>query len=129
MRLCTFEVGSRFGAVERVGVQTADGRILDLQAAYALTLTERQQHPRAYEMADAIVPPDMLELLMNGRSGRDAADEALAHLESRLDDPRLTGPDGEQLVYGLDDVKLLAPLPRPSLRRPTRRRRRAGAGH
>jgi len=114
MRLCTFEVDSRFGAAERIGMQTPDGRILDLHLAYALTLAEGQQHPRAYELANVLVPPDMLELLTNGQFGRDAVNEALAYLQPRLDDPDLTGPDGEQLVYGVDEIRLLAPLVRPN---------------
>lgn len=114
MRLCTFEVQSRFGLVERVGVQTPAGRILDLNLAYALTLTELQQHPRAYDLADVLVPPDMLDLLTNGQVGRDAVNDVLAHLGSRADDPDLTGPDGERLTYGTDEIRLLAPLPRPN---------------
>lgn len=112
MRLCTFEVDSRFGAVERIGVQTPGGRILDLHLAYTLTLAERQQHPRPYEQADVLVPPDMFDFLTNGQSGRDAVNDALTHLESRVDDPDQTGLDGEQLAYGMDEIKLLAPLPR-----------------
>ncbi len=114
MRLCTFEVQSRFGAVERVGVQTPSGRILDLNLAYALTLAEAQQHPRAQEMADVLVPSDMFDLLTNGQVGRNAVDEAMAHLGSRVDDPELTGPDGERLTYDMSEIRLLAPLPRPN---------------
>jgi 2-keto-4-pentenoate hydratase/2-oxohepta-3-ene-1,7-dioic acid hydratase in catechol pathway len=114
MRLCTFEVQSRFGAMERVGAQTSGGRILDLNFASALTLTETQQHPRAYDLADILVPPDMLDLLTNGEVGRNAVDEAMAHLGSRADDPELTGPEGERLTYDMHEIRLLAPLPRPN---------------
>ena len=112
MRFSTFEVGSRFGTVKRLGAQTAAGQVLDLNLAYALTLAERQQHPRAYELANALVPPDMLEFLINGQFGPDAVNEALACLGPRVDDPGLTGPGGERLVYDLEEVRLLAPLPR-----------------
>src|SRR3972149_11120731 len=56
----------------------------------------------------------MLEFLRNGQFGRNTVDEALAHLGPRVDDPGLTGPGGERLVYGLEEVRLLAPLPRPN---------------
>lgn len=80
MKLCTFRAGSRFGAMERVGAVTPRGRIVDLNFAYALALTEREGHPTAYELADALLPPDMMGFLANGRWARQAADEALAHL-------------------------------------------------
>jgi 2-keto-4-pentenoate hydratase/2-oxohepta-3-ene-1,7-dioic acid hydratase in catechol pathway len=114
MRLCTFEVQSRFGAVERLGLGTPAGHILDLNLTSALTLTELQQHPRPYELAELLVPPDMLEFLTNGQAGRNAVNEALAHLGPRADDPGLTGADGERLAYGVDEIRLLAPLPRPN---------------
>lgn len=114
MRLCTFEVQSRFGSAERLGMATPAGRVLDLNLAFALTLAESQQHPRAYELANLLVPPDMLEFLMNGPSGRKAADETVAHLGPRADDPDLTGADGERLTYDMDEITLLAPLPRPN---------------
>lgn len=114
MRLCTFEVRSRFGLARRLGAQTPAGRILDLSLAYALTLAEKQQHPRAHEIANVLVPPDMLEFLKNGPLARNAVDEALAHLGPRVDDLSLTGPNGERLVYDLQEVRLRAPLPRPN---------------
>jgi 2-keto-4-pentenoate hydratase/2-oxohepta-3-ene-1,7-dioic acid hydratase in catechol pathway len=114
MRMCTFETKSRFGVVQRIGMQTPGGRILDLNLAYALTLAESQQHPRAYELSNELVPPDMLEFLMNDQFGRDAVNEALAHLGPRADAADLVGPSGEQLVYHLEEARLLAPLPRPN---------------
>jgi 2-keto-4-pentenoate hydratase/2-oxohepta-3-ene-1,7-dioic acid hydratase in catechol pathway len=112
MRLCTFEVRSRFGPVRRLGAQTAAGKVLDLNLAYALTLAEGQRRPRAYELANVMVPPGMLRFLRNGESGRNAVNEALAHLGARAD-AGLAGPRGEQLVYDLAEIRLLAPLPRP----------------
>ena len=114
MRLCTFEVGSRLGPARRLGAQTAAGRILDLNLAYALTLAEKQEHPRAHELANVLLPPDMLQFLINGQFGRSAVEEALARLGPRVDDLGLTGPGEERLVYDLEEISLLAPLPRPN---------------
>jgi len=114
MRLCTFEVKSRFGSARRLGMQTPAGRILDLNLAYGLTLAEDQQHSRAYELANVLVPPDMLKFLANGQFGRDAVNKTLAHLGPRVDAPDLNGPSGEQLAYGLEEIGLRAPLPRPN---------------
>ena len=114
MRFCTFEVDTRFGAQARLGAQTPGGNLLDLNFAYALTLAERDDHPRAYELANVLVPADMLEFLTNGRHGLDAVDDLFAHLGTGVDDRDLIGPDGEQVVYTLEEVALLAPLPRPT---------------
>ncbi|TET94538.1 MAG: fumarylacetoacetate hydrolase family protein [Dehalococcoidia bacterium] len=114
MRLCTFEVATPLGALQRIGVQTPGGNILDTNLAYALSLTEQEHHPRAYELANVIVPPDMIQFLVNGKFGCEAINDALAHLGSRVEDVALVGPGGERLVYALDEITLLAPLPRPN---------------
>lgn len=114
MKLCTFRAGSRFGAMERVGAVTPQGRIVDLNFAYALALTEREGHPAAYEVADALLPPDMIAFLANGRWARQAADEALAHLGERAEEISTSGPEGERIIFDPGEVRLLAPLPRPN---------------
>jgi 2-keto-4-pentenoate hydratase/2-oxohepta-3-ene-1,7-dioic acid hydratase in catechol pathway len=114
MKLCTFEVESRFGPVERLGVLTPGGRILDANFAYALTLLEREDHPCCYEVADVELPSYMIGFLENGAIARKALDFTLSYLGARADDPSLEGPDGEQLVYAAEEVRLLAPLPRPN---------------
>jgi len=114
MRLCTFEVASRFGLMERLGMETPQGQILDLNLACALALAEGRQHPRPYELANVLAPPDIIEFLANGRSGREAVEEALAYVWPRLDDSDLAGPAGEQILHSREDVRLLAPVPRPN---------------
>lgn len=113
MRLCTFAVETRVGTHERLGLQTGRGNVLDLNFAYAFVLAEGG-HPRADALAEVLIPPDLLELLQNGRHGREAVEETLRLLGPRADDLGLTGAYGEQLVYSLDDITLLAPLPRPN---------------
>lgn len=113
MKLCTFEVMTLFGPVRRIGVETPGGKILDINLAFALTLMEKDDHPRARELADVLVPPEMIALLENGRFGREAIGEATSHLGDRINDEGLTCPSGERIVHALDDVRLLSPLPRP----------------
>jgi 2-keto-4-pentenoate hydratase/2-oxohepta-3-ene-1,7-dioic acid hydratase in catechol pathway len=100
--------------MERLGMETPRGHLLDLNLACALALAEGRQQPRPYELANLLVPPDMLEFLTGGTSAREAVEEALTYLGSRLDDPDLAGPAGEQLLHRPDDVRLLAPLLRPN---------------
>ena len=113
MKLCTFELTSTFGPVRRIGALTPAGKIMDLNLAYYLTLAERDNHPRARELADVLVPPDMLNFIRNGHHGRRAVDEAWAHLANRIDDEALADPDGASLVHRQDALHLLAPLIRP----------------
>lgn len=114
MKLCTYEIDSRFGAVERLGVVMADGKsVLDANFAYALVVSERDGHPQPYAVADATVPGEMLGYLHNGNIARSALTDALEWLGSRTEG-ELEGPDGEQISFSLEDVRLLAPLPRPN---------------
>jgi 2-keto-4-pentenoate hydratase/2-oxohepta-3-ene-1,7-dioic acid hydratase in catechol pathway len=114
MKLCTFWVDAGFGGYERLGLIMPSGNIVDLNTAYALVLLERDDHPRAYEMADVLAPPDLIEFLRNREFGREAAVEVAEALGEDLDDPNLEGPNGEPVIYKPDDVDLLAPLPRPN---------------
>lgn len=100
--------------MERVGVVSNAGHIIDLSTAYALVLLERDDHPRPYETADILTPPDMVEFLRNREYGLAAAIEVVEALTGELDDPGLEGPNGEPVIYSLEDVDLLSPLPRPN---------------
>ena len=75
---------------------------------------ERDNHPRAKELADLLVPPDMLAWLQNEQFGRQAVDETLAHLGKRLDQDEISGPKGQKLLHKPDEVRLLSPILRPN---------------
>ena len=110
MKLCTFQVVDDFGPKERLGLKTPGENILDLNFAYALTLFEKESHPRARAIADAVMPSDMLTYLQNEKHGPKAVDEVLSHLGNRIEDRSLRGIHGECLVRPLENVTLLAPL-------------------
>ena len=74
MKLVTFHSEGRGN---RVGALSADGRIVDLNSAYALYLREVQAEGAFYALADARVPPDMRALFENGDRGLDAAHTAV----------------------------------------------------
>ena len=59
MKLVTFHSRSR---EDRIGAVTADGMIVDLNAAYALYLRNVQREGAFYALADARVPTDMRAL-------------------------------------------------------------------
>ncbi|MGE0735683.1 MAG: fumarylacetoacetate hydrolase family protein [Alphaproteobacteria bacterium] len=61
-------------------------------------------------MANLRTPTDMIGWLRAGAEGRKAATAAIAYA---LKHPGQAGVDGERLIYQRNEVRLLAPLPRP----------------
>lgn len=110
MKLVTFRVATPIGHVERIGALRCDHAIVDLTAAVAADLADRGV-PQASRLAAATAPPDMLAFIEMGRPALEAASRGLA-LADRVA-PETRGPNGEQLVYRREEVRLLAPLPRP----------------
>ncbi|HLB01413.1 MAG TPA: fumarylacetoacetate hydrolase family protein, partial [Bacteroidota bacterium] len=62
-----------------------------------------------------LVPPDMLEFLRGGDTSLTFSRTALEHVGSEDGGgKKLTGQRGERLVFGHDEMRLIAPLPRPA---------------
>jgi 2-keto-4-pentenoate hydratase/2-oxohepta-3-ene-1,7-dioic acid hydratase in catechol pathway len=106
MRLTTFENRTR---QQRTGAISTNGRIIDLNAAYALYLRDIEGTSAYQRIADALVPTNMRELFEGGDKSLEAArmafDYALASLGKHV-----TGPVGEQLIYTRDEARLRAPI-------------------
>ncbi len=113
MKLCTFEVKTILGIKKRIGMETPGGKILDLNFAYAFMLVKRDNHPKAIELADLLVPPDMLSFVQSEKFGIKAVDETLDFLKDRVEDNDLEGINGEKVVHNKKDIRLLAPILRP----------------
>lgn len=115
MKLVTFEVRSYKGFVQRVGAVVGK-EIVDLQLAYSAYLAETQGIAKPLRVAAAIIPDDMLGFIENGSVARGATEQALQYI-------RETGypreKDGQRMVYEGDEVRLRAPLPRPTAIRDT----------
>lgn len=107
MRLVTFEIASPTGRLRRAGAMAKDESIVDLNLAYR-SMLRSDSVAAADRLADALVPPDMLELIRGGARSLDAAREALKYAAGTRTDER----DGRIRHRG--DVRLLAPLPRPN---------------
>jgi 2-keto-4-pentenoate hydratase/2-oxohepta-3-ene-1,7-dioic acid hydratase in catechol pathway len=110
MKFVTFEVGTAVGMVRRIGVLRGQ-KIIDLHAAYASYLREVRAIYRWRELAQALVPTDMLKFIEGGEMAMDAAHLALEYFE-KTGSPEVR-QDGEKQSYRLDEVKLAAPVPRP----------------
>ncbi len=105
MKLVTFEVPSPTGPLRRVGALCGD-HIVDLNLAYAAYLAATGRTDRAREIADAIIPADMIEFFKGGKLSRDAARQALDFSASNA------GTDMPP-AHKPEDITLLAPVPRP----------------
>lgn len=108
MKLVTFQAGARraVGAV-------AGGFVVNLQLAYGLYLSAEEADPRAKEIAAARIPEDMVEFVgglePSLRAARQGLEFALAQVSDEDDPAVQVGP----VVYGLDNVRLLAPIVPP----------------
>jgi 2-keto-4-pentenoate hydratase/2-oxohepta-3-ene-1,7-dioic acid hydratase in catechol pathway len=105
MRLITFENPVR---QSRVGADTRDGRILDLNSACALYLRD-VEHETAYDrIADALVPANMRALFAGGDTSLEAAQKA--HDYALTLDPEAEGAHGEPIFYSPERITLKAPI-------------------
>ena len=97
-----------YGADKRVGA-LRDGSVIDLSAAFAKYLHEAKGEVRATEIAAALVPSDLAQLIEGGKRALDDAQKALEHLASKAQS--LTGVNGEAIVFPASTVKIHAPRP------------------
>jgi 2-keto-4-pentenoate hydratase/2-oxohepta-3-ene-1,7-dioic acid hydratase in catechol pathway len=106
MKLCTF----RTNGPSRVGVVFGgDKKVADVTIGHAALLQERGK-ARAREIASALTPPWMLGLIEAGEDGLAAVRELKTAVEA---DSGRKGPDGEEFIFDVNDVKLCAPLSNP----------------
>jgi 2-keto-4-pentenoate hydratase/2-oxohepta-3-ene-1,7-dioic acid hydratase in catechol pathway len=110
MKFVTFEVKTTIGNRTRIGVLGKD-IITDLHAAYASYLREVRGIYNWRNLAEVIVPPDMLRYIENGEMAKEATQTALDYVRRTGAE---VGREGERIIYRLDAVKLKAPVPRPS---------------
>ena len=108
MRLVTFDILTPVGPITRIGEWADDDRIVDLTFARALEL-ERAGSSRALAVAQAEIPPDMIDFLSGGRPGLAIAEEAVAGVRARGDERFRDA----QVIHERAAVRLRAPLPRP----------------
>jgi len=113
MKLVSFEVATPLGPMERLGLAINDF-FADLNLG-ARNIFEQEGKSNPQELADALVPPEMIAFLDRGEESLCAAKKTVPFLESGLkkDKNNFLGSHGEHLIYSKDEIRLLAPLPRP----------------
>jgi 2-keto-4-pentenoate hydratase/2-oxohepta-3-ene-1,7-dioic acid hydratase in catechol pathway len=106
MKLATFAIATPAGPIRRIGA-LVDGRLIDLRTGYLAYLQHADPGCDAQHVAQMLFPSDMVTFLGLGMLAEKATpaaiDAALRHDEAC----------GARTSYGLEEVQLLAPLPRP----------------
>jgi acylpyruvate hydrolase len=103
MKLVTFKHRDQ----ERIGAADKNDHIVDLLAAHALYLRESENQPHPEQLAVATLGNDMANFLRRGGAALDGARKALAHVAEN-------SPEANRnLVFDRDQVRLMAPVPRP----------------
>lgn len=112
MKLITFT--PRGSWVGRTGIVIDNDKVVDLNSGYALHL-KHEGETTATAIADALMPSDMIKFLQAGRKAITRATTLLAFVRD-LGKTAVgaTDPSGRRIVYDMKEVKLNAPLPRPS---------------
>src|SRR3972149_1179862 len=114
MKLVTYQGATALGTAERIGALLGDG-IIDLPLGYVAYLAEAADEPRPYELAALRLPPSMIQFLGGGEPSMEAARQTIAYVSQlRGRGSQVKGPQGERVVFAQNEVKLLAPVPRPN---------------
>lgn len=113
MKLCTFEVKTSLGKHLRLGVVIDQG-IVDLHFACAWHLAKKGE-AQPYRLAHVLVPDAMLNFLKGEVTSMTFAKATLESLVKELNSHNIPmGLNDETLIYKPTDIKLKAPLPRPT---------------
>lgn len=105
MKLVTYEARPHD---KRTGARLNENEIVDLNYAYARYCRDETNEQAHYRTANNRVPTNMRELFHGGDHSLEAARQALKYVEQKGKD--LQGPNGQKLVYSLDEVDIRAPI-------------------
>ena len=113
MKLVTFEISTPIGPVHRIGAINGE-KVIDLNLGYTRYVVDNGNSGQPYELAAAVIPPDMICFLRSGKQGMEAAAAAIDYVTKKRPKAPITGPRGQKVVYDTADVKLKAPVPSPN---------------
>lgn len=124
MKLLTFQIQTPIGKLQRIGTlwqaeSWPEPWVLDLNAAYAWWLAERERRPQPRRWADFLFPSEMRAFLELGAPAMQAADEILTGMDrlSPSKPAELLGLDDQRLIYALSEVHLKTPVTNPPMLR------------
>ena len=104
MKLVTFGVPKPVGQIQRIGA-IHQNKIIDLNMGYARYLADKHGSSQSYELAAAMLPPDMIAFFRRGKEGKDRAEMTIDYVAKRRVKGGLLGPRGEKVVYEMNEVK------------------------
>jgi acylpyruvate hydrolase len=105
MKLVSFRAHTE----NRVGALMGD-KVIDLNSAYGVMLSEEKEPELAGRLADAVIPGCMAGFLEGGDESMVAAKKAFNFAAKN---PGMRGLMGEKIILASDEARLLAPVPRP----------------
>lgn len=112
MKLVTFHIKAVKPASDRIGALDQNGNIVDLAIAYKNMRNANDHMDEKFlnKLTAVLIPSDMVEFIQGGDSSLEAARAALKYAEE-------SEGESEGMIYTPDEVKLLAPIPRPAFMR------------
>ena len=110
MKLVSFEIPTDVGHIRRIGV-LRESTVVDLHAAYVAHLRDERGLWGWKRLAAAIMPTEMLDFIGSGDMSTEAAQVALDFIERTGNAEK--DLHGQRLLYAIDKIELLAPIPRP----------------
>jgi 2-keto-4-pentenoate hydratase/2-oxohepta-3-ene-1,7-dioic acid hydratase in catechol pathway len=113
MKLVTFTPNKLQPGIPRLGA-VHDSTVVDLNLASRALLATRESAARAEEIANALIPANLLGFLHGGATAMDAARRALDFAGQRN-----SGASDAAISFPLAQTRLHAPLPRPNSIRDT----------
>ena len=104
MKLVTFGVSTPVGQIQRIGAMHLN-KLIDLNMGYTCYLADKHGGGQSYEVAAAMLPPDMIAFFRRGKEGEERAEMTIAYAAKRRVKGGLLGPRGEKVVYEMTEIK------------------------
>lgn len=104
MKLVTFGVSTPVGQIQRIGAMHLN-KLIDLNMGYTCYLADKHGSGQSYEVAAAMLPPDMIAFFRRGKEGEERAEMTIAYAAKRRVKGGLPGPQGEKVVYEMTEIK------------------------
>lgn len=89
-----------------------DGKLVDLNLAYAACLTQGGDRFSAYERAAFYLPETIAAFLQRGEQSLQALEEVVSYAR-KTGARELRGPAGEKVAYDATEIRILAPFQNP----------------
>tara|TARA_A100001037_G_scaffold251361_1_gene234813 strand:+ start:8681 stop:9682 length:1002 start_codon:yes stop_codon:yes gene_type:complete len=114
MKFITYEIDSKISRISRIGLLAQLNQaeiIIDLNLSFASLLKEKGNEPRYLEYANFRIPHKMCDFIAGGEPSLETARETLDYI--RTIGKTCQGPNGEQIIWPLEEVRICAPVPEP----------------